>query len=80
MHPILSIFNIYDPIYNRKLRTMDFFLIIYLSFFFTLLPFYMTDNSQLIEMAANRSIHSRNKTVNDLQTSIKQVNFTYLFL
>jgi hypothetical protein len=59
---------------------MDFFLIIYLTFFFTLLPFYVTDNSQLIEMAANRSIQSRNKTVNDLQASIKQVNFTYLFL
>lgn len=73
MHPIVSILNIYDPVYNRKIRVMDFFLIIYLSFFFTLLPFYMTDNSQLMELAANRSIQNRNKNVDDLNASIKQV-------
>jgi len=56
---------------------MDFFLNIYLSFFFTLLRFYFTDNSQLIEMAANRSVESRYKKINDLDVSKKQVNFFF---
>jgi len=71
MHPIFSIFNIYDPIYNRKIRTMDFFFSIYLTFFFTLLPFNVTDNSQLVDMMANRTIQSRYKK--DLEVVIKQV-------
>jgi len=69
----LSIFNIYDPIYNRKLRIMDFFFNLYLTFFFTLLPFYATDNTELDAMKANRSIQNRNKSINDLQASLKQV-------
>ena len=52
---------------------MDFFLTIYLNFFFTLLPFYVTDNSQLIDLAANRSIQNRNTKLNDLGVMIKQV-------
>jgi len=52
---------------------MDFFLLIYLNFFFTLLPFYYTDNSQLSEMVINRSIKDRNKTIDDLEIALKQV-------
>ena len=52
---------------------MDFFLAIYLNFFFTLLPFYVTDNSQLLELAANRSIQNRNIKVKDMEVMIKQV-------
>jgi len=52
---------------------MDFFLNIFLTFFFSLLPFYVTDNSELVDLAANRSIQNRNKTVNDLQVAFKQV-------
>jgi len=57
---------------------MDFFLNIYLAYFFNLLPFYVTDNSQLIEMAANRSVQSRYKKINDLEITIKQVIFSFL--
>jgi len=67
--------HIYSPYYARTLRVLDFFLSIYLSFFFTLLPFYYSDNSQLVNMAENRSIQNRNKTVNDLDASIKQVKY-----
>jgi len=52
---------------------MDFFLTIYMSFFFQLLPFYYSDNSQLIEMAANRSVENRNRGVADLNASLTQV-------
>ena len=65
--------------YSRKVRTMDFFLTIYLTFFFTLLPFYVSDNSQLADLAANRSIQNRNKSVNDLQVLLKQVKLILNF-
>lgn len=52
---------------------MDFFFNLYLTFFFTLLPFYATDNTELDAMKANRSIQNRNKSINDLQASLKQV-------
>ncbi len=77
MHPFLSIFGIYNPLYNRKVRVMDFFLNIYLSFFFTLLPFYNIENSQLSEMIAIRSVEYRYKTVNDLEIKFKQVILIY---
>ena len=73
LHPILSIFTIYDPHYNRKVRTLDFFLNIYLTFFFTLFPYYAGDNPELTAMAANRSIQNRNKGVNDLKVQFNQV-------
>jgi len=44
-----------------------------MTFFFQLLPFYYSDNSQLIEMAAKRSVLNRNKGVVDLKASITQV-------
>jgi len=66
--------HIYSPYYARTLRVLDFFLSVYLSFFFTLLPFYYTDNSQLVEMAKNRSIQNRNKNINDVSAKIEQVN------
>lgn len=80
IHPILSIFNIYDPIYNRKIRTLDFFLVIYLTFFFTLLPFNITDNSELIKLEMKRSIKNRRKSVNDLEVQINQVNNFFLMI
>jgi len=64
---------IYDPIYNRNIRTLDFFFDILLSLFLTLLPFYVTDNQQLMEMASTRSIQDRNKSINDMGVMIKQV-------
>ena len=67
--------HIYSPYYGRTLRVMDFFLAIYLSFFFQLLPLYYTDNSELLDMAAERSIKNRNKRVGDLEVSIKQVRY-----
>jgi hypothetical protein len=52
---------------------MDFFLTIYMTFFFQLLPRYYTDNTQLVEMVANRSVVNRNSGVKDLNASITQV-------
>ena len=46
---------------------------LYLSFFFQLLPFYYSDNEELNKMAADRSILNRNKTIEDLNISLKQV-------
>ena len=44
-----------------------------MSFFFQLLPFYYSDNSELTDMAANRTIENRNKGAADLNASIMQV-------
>ena len=69
----MSIWFIYHPEYPRILRVLDFFLNLSLTFFFQLLPFYVTDNAQLVEMAAKRNFMDRNKSINDLETSIFQV-------
>jgi len=52
---------------------MDFFLSVYLSFFFSLLPNYFKDNPQLKEMHATRNILKKNNTVNDLSILLTQV-------
>lgn len=57
---------------------MDFFLTVYLNFFFTLLPFYVSNNTELLEMTANRSIQNRNKNINDLGVVVKQVKNYFL--
>jgi hypothetical protein len=58
---------------------MDFFLAIYISFFFQLLPFYKSNNSELVNMSANRSVENRNKTVKDINASIAQVKYIFLY-
>ncbi len=52
---------------------MDLFLKIQLSFFFTLLPLYLGENSDLEELQSNRSIENRYKGVNDLEVSFLKV-------
>jgi len=54
---------------------MDFFLSIYLSFFFSLLPTYFKGNPQLNEIHATRDIMKKKNTVNDLKVLINQVKF-----
>jgi len=56
---------------------------IYLSFFFSLLPGYLSENPEFKVKKATRNILFRNKTVNDLQIKFYQVinyfnNFKYL--
>ena len=73
MHPLYNIFHIYSPIYSRNLRVMDFFLLIYMSFFFQLLPFFNSENSELVIMTEYRLVENRGKGVQDLNSSTFQV-------
>ena len=78
----MSLLHIYNPIYARSLRVMDFFMSIFLSFYFTLLPFYYTQNTELVDIANERKIENRNKKINDFQATSKQVKkikYFYLF-
>jgi len=54
---------------------MDFFLSIYLLFFFSLLPNYFADNPQLKELQATRNVLNKNKSINDLTVLFTQVFF-----
>jgi len=78
MHPIYSIFFLFNPFYPRILRITDFFFSIHLSFFFSLLPIYIYDNPQLKELEASRDIINRNKRINDLTIMVYQVSFFIL--
>lgn len=69
----MSTIYIYHPHYPRILRVLDFFLDLSLTFFFQLLPFYITENKQLTEMANNRLIEDRDKSINDLEATFNQV-------
>jgi hypothetical protein len=67
MHPIFSIFTIFHPLYNRKLRVMDFFLSVYLTFFFTFLRFHTFGNPEADKFKNDRSIQNRAKNLNDIK-------------
>lgn len=73
MHPIYSIFFLFNPFYPRTLRITDFFFSIHLSFFFSLMPIYIYDNPQLKELEATRNILNRKKRINDLAIMLYQV-------
>ena len=62
------------------MRVIDFFLSIYLSFFFKLLPEYIFDNEELVKLRTDRLIQNRNLRVNDLNATMKQVNILFILI
>ena len=70
-------FFIYNPLYNRTVRILDFYLSINLSLFFTFLPYYFSENSQLKELMSKRSIENRNKSLNQFNLKIEEVKHYY---
>ena len=66
--------EVFSPIYNRKIRVLDFFLQINLKLLFTLIPFYMTDNNELIDLQVRRSIKDKNRTIDSLTVALAKVN------
>lgn len=74
LHPILSIISIPNSNYNRKMRILDIFIKIHITFLFSLLPVYAGNNS-VSETAMNaRNINIRGIDLSNLQASIQQVN------
>jgi hypothetical protein len=66
---VFSIVKIYDPVYNRKIRVLDFFLDLYFSFFFTLLPYYFRDNAQSAQMQAYRRAEDIGRDPNSVEAA-----------
>ncbi len=77
-HPLLSIFYIYSPLYGRGLRVLDLYLTIKITFLFSMLPYYMTDNSDFSEVKNKRSVSDMNKSPGDLDVALKRVNYKYI--
>jgi hypothetical protein len=83
LHPIASIFNIFNPGYPRILRVIDFTITVYLKIFFTFLPLSLLENQELNHIVKTRPISHRNfKGVNALELKIKEVkkNFIYFLI
>lgn len=78
MHPLFSILNIYNPDYNRKLRTLDFLLKIHISIFLTILPLYFTPNPNTEANKSQRDVKNFNKKIGDYNVQITQVKFLYI--
>ena len=74
MHPILSIFSLYNAEYNRSLRILDYYIKILLPFFFTLLQSYYEENPEYIELKNKRDIKLSAKNPNDLNINYLKVN------
>jgi hypothetical protein len=71
--------SVYHPGYDRKLRTMDYFLQIYLTFFFTFMRFYLLGNPKAEKFKNDRSISNRGKNINAVQYSFDEVRIFYTF-
>lgn len=56
---------------------MDFFLAIYISFYFQLITFYYSENRELVKMKEIRSIESRIKGMFSIEISPEQVKYFF---
>ena len=57
------------------MRVYDFFLTIYLTFYFQLLPFAYSTNEELEKKIINRNIGDRNFKLEDINASLMQVKY-----
>jgi hypothetical protein len=72
-NPLISIIFIYHPYNPRITRVIEYFFYMSLTFFFQLIPFYFTDNPELIKMINNRSLEDRYKKLKNLEVTTAQV-------
>jgi hypothetical protein len=73
-HPLVSIFYIYSPIYRRSLRLLDLYILIKITFLFSMVPYFMTQNSDFAEVKNRRSVEDIKKSPGDLNVAITKVN------
>ena len=72
-HPLISIFYIYSPIYRRTLRLLDLYILIKITFLFSMLPYFLTENSDFSEIKNKRSVEDMKKTPGNLDVAIMKV-------
>ncbi len=72
-HPLFSIFYIYSPFYNRGMRILDLYILIKITFLFSMLPYYMSENSDFSEVKNRRSVEDMKKGPGDLSVAITKV-------
>ena len=75
MHPIISIFSIYDSDYNRKIRVLDFFIRLIIPITFTLFEIYMKGNPDYQKMIKKRDTRYRDLSLVEFFPNIQQVDF-----
>ena len=73
MHPILSIFSLYNSKYNRPLRILDYYIRILFPFFFCLLQLYLEDNGDYLTLKNKRDIKLSANNPNDLSINYLKV-------
>ena len=73
-HPLVSIFYIYSPIYKRSLRLLDLYILIKITFLFSMVPYFLTENSDFSEVKNRRSVDDIKKSPGNLNVAITKVN------
>ncbi len=63
----------YSEHYTRSLRLIDFFLRLYLTLFFSLIPLYVYDDKSKSLIKTRRNISEMGTDINNLPLKIKEV-------
>ena len=77
-HPLFSIFYIYSPLYRRSLRLMDLYILIKITFLFSMLPYFMTENSDFAEVKNKRSVADMKKSPGNLDVALMKVKSSFI--
>ena len=77
-HPLISIFYIYSPLYRRSFRLMDLYILIKITFLFSMVPYFMTENSDFAEVKNKRSITDMKKSPGNLDVAIMKVKSSFI--
>ena len=70
---------LYDPMYSRILRVVDFIIKIHISFFFTLIQYSITPNTAFEAETTKRDITNIGKSIDDFAPQIQEVFFFILY-
>ncbi len=69
----MSIFFLFNPSYNRKIRVLDYYIRLILPILFTFIKIYIDGNPEYESIKNKRDVRSKNLTPNDLIPSIYKV-------
>jgi hypothetical protein len=75
----MSILNISSK-YSRKLRVLDIFLKIYMTFFFSLIPFVAMENNKFSKTVTNRNVTDLGRSLEETGFDIQQVKKLFTIL
>ncbi len=76
-HPLISIFYLFNPTYNKKMRVMDYYITLIMPIFFTFIKIYLDGNPDYEVIKMKRDIRTKNLSINDIPPSIIKVKLFY---